>query len=90
MTAVLAWREVKPLALVLGPSGRVSLVADLRDTTTGDPNEIEALLVNSSHEWRQLRFDAHAKVRVLNNDALPALFSLLLRFPDTQTMGFDR
>lgn len=74
------WHAVRPLSLVLAPSGRVTLVADVR-MEEGD--QIEALLVNSSHEWRQMTFHAFENVPVVT-DELAAAFALIAQFPESE------
>jgi hypothetical protein len=80
----LPWHKVNALALVRSPSGRVNLVADIR---MDEGDRFDVLLVDSSHNRREMNFSAFDTVEVINNEALPATFSLLLRFPDTHLMG---
>jgi hypothetical protein len=77
------WHAVKPLSLVMSPAGRVTLVADIR---MDEGDRFEVLLVNSSHEWRQMSFDAFDSAVVIS-DQLAALFNLLIQFPEMERIG---
>lgn len=72
------WHAVRPLSLVVSPSGRLALIADTR---ANEDDTIEALIVQRDGDWRQLSFHAFATVDVVNFE-LAAIFDLLKSFPE--------
>lgn len=76
------WHAVAQLALVLSPTGRVNLVADIR---MDEGDAFDVLLVDSDHNRREMWFSAFDTVDVITVE-LSAAFSLLKQFPTAEVM----
>lgn len=80
------WHEVPQLALVMSPSGRINLVADIRMEEGDAFDVLDVLLIDSDHNRRQMTFGAFGTVNVISIE-LAAVFNLLKQFPTMERIG---